>query len=169
MGIMADGNGNRTKHTINGKSLFRYLREKGYGKTEYARVLWLIHNKYLTPEEAIEYHRAEKNPNWKWRKKCLERHRHYGLPKELCELPDKYIIELGHDKTAKYFYRGIRLRKWCEEHFISYGMIVNRMRKFGLSAYEALQVKEFKYHYEKSYDYTSGKIVRKRITEIIYK
>lgn len=137
--IKQDGNGNRSKHYINGISLFRYCEEKGLGKAEYARCLWLIQNKCMTPEEALNYHRPPAREDKEWIRKVNQRRR-YGIKKEYLELPDKYLIEMGHDKMSKYFYKGMRLKKYCEKRGISYTMVYNRIKKFGLKVEDAIRL-----------------------------
>lgn len=137
--ILPDGNGNRSKHYVNGMSLFRYCRENGLGKSEYARCLWLIQNKCMTAEEALNYHRIPKNPNWKWIRKVGQRKRQ-GIDPKYVEMKDKYIIEMGHNKQAKYFYKGVRLRTWCKKHKISYSAVYQRILKLGMKVEVALKI-----------------------------
>ncbi len=131
-------NGNRTKYLINGKSLFRYLQDLGADKGEYARVLWIIKNKSMLPEEAINYHRQPKNPEWKEQKKRRQREQVYKIKKEFLDSPSKFLIELGFDNQSKYFIDGMRLSKWCKKHKISYTMIINRMRRHKMSVRDAV-------------------------------
>ena len=137
--IKSDGNGNLSKHYIDGISLFRYCKEKGLSKAEYSRCLWLIKNKCMTPEEALNYHRPPAREDKEWRVKVNQRRR-YGIKKEYLELPDKYLIEMGFDKQSKYFYKGMRLKKYCEKRGISYTMVYKRIKKFGLKIEDAIRL-----------------------------
>lgn len=137
--LKQDGNGNRSKYYINGKSFFRYCREKNIEYAEYKRCLWLIRNKCMTPEEALNYHRPPAKKDKKWIKKVNQRRR-YGIKPEYLELPDKYLREMGYDKISKYFYKGVRLTQYCKKHKISYNMVYNRIKRLGLKIEEALKL-----------------------------
>lgn len=164
--LMPDGNGNRSKYYIDGVSLFRYCREHHLSHAEYSRCLWLIKNKCMSAQEALQYHRPPANKNKAWIRKVNQRRR-YGIKKEYLELKDKYIIEMGYDKQSKYFYKGIRLRKYCDKHNINYSTVVKRICKFGLNVEEAVrfskkQVIEWIKNNKKP-DYSLGRSKRKII------
>lgn len=172
--IMPDGNGNRSKHYINGVSFFRYCKENKLSKAEYARCLWLIHNKSMSPEEALNYHKPPARQDREWIRKVNQRRR-YGIKKEHLELKDKYLIELGHDKQSKYFYKGMRLKKYCEKHKISYGMVRQRIAKFGMKVELALNLTKKELmdilkkapYYGGEKDFNYYKNIFKRIGEVI--
>ena len=123
------------KYTVGDKSLL----EVAGSKEEYTRCLWLMKNKCMTPEEALNYHRPPAREDKDWMIKVNQRRR-YGIKKEHLELPDKYLIEMGHDKMSKYFYKGMRLRKYCEKRGISYNMVRKRIVKFGLKIEDAIKL-----------------------------
>ena len=137
--LKSDGNGNRSKYYINGLSFLRYCREKGLKRSEYERCVWLIRNKCMTPEEALNYHRPPANENKEWIIKVNQRRRN-GIPKEYLELPSKYLIELGRNKMAKYFYKGMRLRQYCLKKNISYSMVQQRIKRLGLTIEDAVKL-----------------------------
>ena len=123
------------KHMVGDKSLLEVAGDK----SEYARCLWIIHNKMMTPEQALNYHRPPAREDKEWIIKVNQRRR-YGIDKKYLELPDKYVIEQGFEKQSKYFYNGIRLKKWCEKHKVSYSMVYKRIRKFGLKTKDAIRL-----------------------------
>lgn len=134
----SDGNGNRSKYYIDGVSFSRYCREKGLGKKEYKRCLWLVHNKCMAPEEALNYHRVAREDK-AWIKKVNQRRRN-GIKKEYLELPDECLKQMGYDKITKYFYKGCRLTQYCKRRKINYGTVQKRIKKFGLKIEEALKL-----------------------------
>lgn len=123
------------KHMIGDKTLSNVAGSK----KEYARCLWLMKNKGMTPEEALEYHRPPAREDKDWIRKINQRKR-YGIKKEFLNLPSKYLIEMGFDKQSKYFYQGVRLKKYCEKRGISYTMVYKRIRKFGLNVKDAMKL-----------------------------
>lgn len=134
---MKDGNGNRSKHYINGVSLFRYCEEKGLGKTEYARCLWLIHNKSMTAEEALNYHRPPARQDKDFIRKVNQRRR-YAIDKKYLYYPDKFLIKMGYQKQSKYFYKGKRISEVCKKKDINSSTVYNRILKYGLQVKDAI-------------------------------
>lgn len=127
------------EYMIDGKNLNNYLlekyKDKKKAKAEYSRCLWLMREKAFTIEEALNYHRVPKNPNWKWIKKVSARRRR-GVDKTLLEAPDEVLIDLGHSKMSKYFYGDKRLHSYCKEKGLNYKAIITIKKRYGLELNE---------------------------------
>lgn len=128
---------NNTKYFVEGKSLRQCCLERGI---KYITVLWRIYEKKMTPEQALNYQRPVMNA-WERKKRKLanERRRRYHIDTKYLELPTKFIKQLGYDKQSKYFYKGMRLGKWCENNDVSYWTIVKRIQRHKLTVKEAIE------------------------------
>ena len=114
----------------NGQGLRDYCMKNKLGHKEYDRCCWLVKNKGLTPDEALNYHRPPQNQNWKWID-LVNRRRRKGIDKKLLEMPKHVLIELGIDKNTKYYYKGQRLKPYCRKVGISYNHIIKIKKLYG--------------------------------------
>lgn len=126
----------KRKYTIDGQSLWSFLGNKN----EYNRVNWLINNKYMTPEEAIKYHRKE-NPDAKWVKKVNNRRR-IGIDEKYLEAPSSIVVKMGHIKQSKYLVNGELLSDICKRKKINLSRVYNRIYRYGLTPQQAVEVKK---------------------------
>lgn len=122
--------GETTNVLKSGQTLRDFCMKNNLGYKEYDRCCWLIRNKGLTPDEALNYHRPAQNPNWKWNN-LVNHRRRCGIDKKLLEMPKKVLIELGIDKNTKYYYHGKRLKPYCKKAGISYNHIIKIKKVYG--------------------------------------
>lgn len=123
-----------------GQSLHDYCRQNGLGKKEYVRCCFLIKEKCLTPDEALEYHRVPKNPEWKKIKTQRQRVRCYGYTNEESVLPDEYIRYKGLMKQSKYHYKSGTLHSFCKRgNPIPYSTIRKICKSYRIGVNEAIK------------------------------
>lgn len=123
-----------------GQTLHDYCRQIGLGKKEYTRCCFLIKEKCLTPDEALEYHRTPKNPDWKKIKTQRQRVRCYGYTNQESLLPDEYIRYKGLMKQSKYHYKGRTLYSFCKKcEDIPYSTIRKICKHYRIGVNEAIK------------------------------
>lgn len=127
------GNKYNTKYMVGDKSLRQACEEKG---VNYLTCLWRIYDKFMTPEEALNF--VYKPITSKKRTRELERMRR-GCDKRLIEVSKQIMNRINHDKTTKYWYKGKRLTEWCKKHNVNYHTIIKRMKLKRLTVKEAIE------------------------------
>lgn len=123
----------------NGQTLHDYCRQIGLGRKEYVRCCHLVKEKCLTPDEALEYHRTPKNPEWKKIKMQRQRVRCYGYTNQESVLPDEYIRYKGLMKQSKYHYKGKTLHSCCKKwDNVPYSTIRKICKHYRIGVQEAI-------------------------------
>ena len=167
-------NGNATKHIIEGLSLWRWCIKHNRTLNQYKFYLWLIKNKCMTPEQAVQWKHIPPEQDQHARRLRATR-RFLGWSEE--EIALNLTVEeaklKGRRKKATVLYGGRTLGEIANEVGMSRGCLWYRVNKMGMSVKEATSYKSIretilKYKGKSVYELFDARMARRIIDRVAH-